>query len=73
MTASGGSSKRRPGRWRLARPAIAQQHRMNAGVIVEQPLMDVRFKGGRKLGTVEEGFASTLSPGRPFLLRRPQP
>ncbi len=39
---------------------------MNAGVIVEQPLMDVRFKGGRKLGTVEEGFASTLSPGDHF-------
>ncbi len=55
-----------PARWRLARPAIAQQHRMNAGVIVEQPLMDVRFKGGRRLGTVEEGFASTLAPGDHF-------
>ncbi len=55
-----------PGRWRLSRPAIAVQHRMNAGVIVEQPLMDVRFKGGRKLGTVEEGFASTLAPGDHF-------
>jgi ATP-dependent Lhr-like helicase len=55
-----------PGRWRLARPTIAPQHRMNAGVIVEQPLMDVRFKGGRKLGTIEEGFASTLAPGDHF-------
>jgi ATP-dependent helicase Lhr and Lhr-like helicase len=55
-----------PGHWRLARPAIAPQHRMNAGVIVEQPLMDVRFKGGRRLGTVEEGFASTLTPGDHF-------
>jgi ATP-dependent Lhr-like helicase len=55
-----------PGRWRLTKPAFAVQHRMNAGVIVEQPLMDVRFKGGRKLGTVEEGFASTLSPGDHF-------
>ncbi len=54
------------GQWRLSRPAIAQQHRMNAGVIVEQPLMDVRFKGGRRLGTVEEGFASTLTPGDHF-------
>lgn len=55
------------GQWRLSKPAIAQQHRMNAGVIVEQPLMDVRFKGGgRRLGTVEEGFASTLSPGDHF-------
>jgi ATP-dependent Lhr-like helicase len=54
------------GHWRLAVPAIAAQHRMNAGVIVEQPLMDVRFKGGRRLGTVEEGFSSTLSPGDHF-------
>ncbi|HET9335195.1 MAG TPA: ligase-associated DNA damage response DEXH box helicase [Sphingomicrobium sp.] len=55
-----------PDRWRLAKPAFAVQHRMNAGVIVEQPLMDVRFKGGRRLGTVEEGFASTLAPGDHF-------
>jgi len=55
-----------PGVWRLARLAVAQQHRMNAGVIVEQPLMDVRFRGGRKLGTVEEGFAATLAPGDHF-------
>ncbi len=54
------------GMWRIARPAVAQQHRMNAGVIVEQPLLAVRFKNGRKLGTVEEGFASTLVPGDHF-------
>jgi ATP-dependent Lhr-like helicase len=54
------------GMWRIARPAIAQQHRLNAGVIVEQPLMTVRFRNGRKLGTVEEGFASVLAPGDRF-------
>lgn len=54
------------GRWRIARPAVAQQHRMNAGVIVEQPLLTVRFRGGRKLGTIEEGYASTLAPGDHF-------
>ena len=54
------------GRWRISRPAVASQHRMNAGIIVEQPLMSVRFKNGRTLGTVEEGFASTLSPGDHF-------
>jgi ATP-dependent helicase Lhr and Lhr-like helicase len=54
------------GRWRITRPAVAQQHRMNAGVIVEQPLMTVRFRGGRRLGTIEEGYASTLSPGDHF-------
>ncbi len=54
------------GRWRLAKPAIAQQHRLNAGVIVEQPLLTVRFRNGRKLGTIEEGYASTLAPGDHF-------
>lgn len=54
------------GKWRIAKPAVAQQHRLNAGVIVEQPLMTVRFKNGRKLGTIEEGYASTLSPGDHF-------
>ena len=52
--------------WRIARPQIAQQHRLNAGVIVEQPLLTVRFRNGRKLGTIEEGFASTLAPGDHF-------
>jgi ATP-dependent Lhr-like helicase len=54
------------GVWRIATPAVAQQHRLNAGVIVEQPLLTVRFKNGRRLGTIEEGFASTLAPGDHF-------
>jgi ATP-dependent Lhr-like helicase len=54
------------GMWRIAKPAVAAQHRMNAGIIVEAPLLAVRFKNGRKLGTVEEGFASTLTPGDHF-------
>jgi ATP-dependent Lhr-like helicase len=54
------------GMWRIARPSVAQQHRLNAGVIVEQPLLSVRFRNGRKLGTIEEGYASTLSPGDHF-------
>ncbi len=52
--------------WRIAKPSVAQQHRLNAGVIVEQPLLTVRFRNGRKLGTIEEGFASTLTPGDHF-------
>ncbi|HET8750407.1 MAG TPA: ligase-associated DNA damage response DEXH box helicase [Sphingomicrobium sp.] len=54
------------GMWRITKPAVAQQHRLNAGVIVEQPLLTVRFRNGRKLGTIEEGFASTLAPGDHF-------
>jgi ATP-dependent Lhr-like helicase len=52
-----------PGRWRITKPAVAAQHRLNAGIIVDNPMMDVRFKNGRMLGRVEEGFASTLSIG----------
>ncbi|MES2136548.1 MAG: helicase-related protein, partial [Pseudomonadota bacterium] len=54
------------GHWRIAKPSVAQQHRLNAGVIVEQPLLTVRFRNGRRLGTIEEGYASTLSPGDHF-------
>jgi ATP-dependent Lhr-like helicase len=52
-----------PGKWRITRPAAAAQHRLNAGVIVDNPMMDVRFHNGRMLGRVEEGFGSTLSVG----------
>jgi ATP-dependent Lhr-like helicase len=58
--------RERDGQWRITRPAVALQHRLNAGVIVEQPLLTVRFRNGRKLGTIEEGYASTLSPGDRF-------
>jgi ATP-dependent Lhr-like helicase len=52
--------------WRVSHPRFIQQHRMNAGIIVDAPLLDVRFRRGRKLGTVEEGFGATLSPGDTF-------
>ena len=54
------------GAWRVSHPRFIQQHRMNAGIIVDAPLLDVRFRGGRKLGTVEDGFGSTLSVGDTF-------
>lgn len=54
------------GVWRVSHPRFIQQHRMNAGIIVDQPVLDVRFANGRKLGTVEEGFAATLRPGDSF-------
>jgi ATP-dependent Lhr-like helicase len=55
-----------PGRWRIAHPRLAAQHRLNAGIIVDAPMVDVRFRRGRRLGSVEEYFASTLSPGDTF-------
>jgi ATP-dependent Lhr-like helicase len=55
-----------PGRWRIAGPAFVQQHRLNAGIIVDEPMLDVRFRNGRRLGKVEEYFAATLVPGDTF-------
>jgi ATP-dependent Lhr-like helicase len=54
------------GRWRIAHPRLAAQHRLNAGIIVDAPMVDVRFRNGRRLGHVEEYFASTLAPGDTF-------
>ena len=48
------------GLWRLSHPKFAAQHRLNAGIIVEAPMLDVRFRNGRKLGKVEELFAASL-------------
>ncbi len=54
------------GLWRLAHPEYAARHRMNAGIIVDSEMLDVRFKNGRSLGRVEEGFGASLSPGDTF-------
>ena len=54
------------GLWRVSHPRFVTQHRLNAGIIVDAPVLSVRFKNGRTLGTVEEYFAATLSPGDTF-------
>jgi ATP-dependent Lhr-like helicase len=54
------------GLWRVSHPRFVQQHRLNAGIIVDAPTLNVRFRNGRRLGTVEEYFASTLSTGDTF-------
>ncbi len=61
------------GLWRVSHPSFVAQHRLNAGIIVEAPMLEVRFRNGRRLGRVEEMFAASLSPGDTLLLRRAQP
>ncbi len=56
----------RDGTWRLAHPEQAHRHRLNAGIIVDAEMLDVRFRNGRALGKVEEGFGAGLSPGDTF-------
>jgi ATP-dependent Lhr-like helicase len=69
------------GLWRVAHPRIAQQYRLNAGTIVEAPMVRVRLArrkggalkpssmlaGGRVLGEVEEYFIEQLTPGDTFV------
>ncbi len=59
-------TREQDGTWRVSHPRFIQQHRLNAGIIVDQPALAVRFANGRKLGTVEEGFAAQLRPGDSF-------
>lgn len=54
------------GLWRVTHPKFAAQHRLNAGVIVDAPMMGVRFRNGRRLGVLDEYFAASLAPGDRF-------
>jgi ATP-dependent Lhr-like helicase len=63
------------GLWRVAHPLLAQRYRLNAGTIVEEPMIDIRLQargrptgaGGRVLGQLEEYFIEQLSPGDTFV------
>jgi ATP-dependent helicase Lhr and Lhr-like helicase len=70
------------GRLRLSHPRLAQQYRMNAGTIVEAPMIKIRLvrqrlakgkpssarplTGGRVLGELEEYFIEQLKVGDTF-------
>jgi len=54
------------GLWRVSHPRFVTQYRLNAGIIVEAAMLTVRFRNGRSLGKVEEGFAASLTPGDTF-------
>jgi ATP-dependent helicase Lhr and Lhr-like helicase len=55
------------GLWRITHPKFATQHRLNAGIIVDAPMLTVRFKNGRKLGVLDEYFAASLVKGDCFV------
>ena len=54
------------GRYVAVSAKVARQHRLNAGTIVAAPTLSVQYRGGRKLGEVEEYFALGLVPGDVF-------
>ena len=59
--------RERDGAWRLSHHKFAAQHRFNAGIIIDVPMLTVRFRNGRSLGTVEENFAAQFRPGDTFV------
>ena len=58
--------KGKDGLWRLTHPEQAARFRINAGIIVDAEMLDVRFRNGRSLGRVEENFGASLRPGDTF-------
>ncbi len=58
--------KGKDGLWRLTHPEHAARFRLNAGIIVDAEMVEVRFRNGRSLGRVEEAFAASLKPGDTF-------
>ncbi|MFZ5789885.1 MAG: ligase-associated DNA damage response DEXH box helicase [Pseudomonadota bacterium] len=55
------------GRWRVAGPAMVRRYRLNVGTIVQEPMLAVRLRNGRRLGEVEEYFIQGLVPGDSFV------
>ena len=55
------------GRWYIASPAVARQHRQSIGTIAGDATVEVKWLRGGSLGTIEESFVSRLSPGDRFL------
>ena len=55
------------GYFHLTDKRLITRYRMNAGTIVEAPVMTVRLGRGRRLGEIEEYFVSMLTQGDTFL------
>ena len=54
------------GRWTVAGALVVRQYRLNVGTIVEEPMLNVAFRRGKRLGRIEENFVVQLAPGDSF-------
>lgn len=54
-------------RYRVSDRGIAMRHRMSVGTITSDPAIRVQYVRGGRLGSVEESFIASLSPGDRFL------
>lgn len=56
------------GVYRVTSRRVAMRHRMHIGTIVGDSILKVKFLSGGFVGTIEEYFISSLSPGDVFIL-----
>ena len=54
------------GRYRIVDRRIAQRHRLSIGTITSDAMLQVKYLRGKRLGVVEEWFASHLKVGDSF-------
>ena len=54
------------GTYRVMNEQISKKHRMSIGTISSDASMFVAFRGGKRLGTIEESFIARLNPGDVF-------
>lgn len=57
----------REGRYEIATPRLAAQHRLGIGTISSDASLKVAYVTGRALGTIEESFIGRLAPGDVFV------
>jgi ATP-dependent Lhr-like helicase len=55
------------GVYRVRDAAIAKRHRMSIGTIVSDAAVNIQYRGGKRLGNVEESFIARLSHGDNFI------
>jgi ATP-dependent Lhr-like helicase len=58
---------RKNGSYKVRSKEILKRHRMNIGTITSDAAMVVKYRNGRRLGTIEESFASRLKKGDRFV------
>ncbi|MES2704729.1 MAG: ligase-associated DNA damage response DEXH box helicase [Bacteroidota bacterium] len=54
------------GIYKVTSRRIAMQHRLSIGTISSDSMMQVKFLGGARIGSIEEWFVSRLNPGDAF-------
>jgi ATP-dependent helicase Lhr and Lhr-like helicase len=54
------------GTYKVTSKRVAMRHRLNIGTIASDSMMQVKYLGGGRIGSVEEWFISRLNPGDAF-------